>query len=62
MTFTITLAWWIIPTAITILGILWAFFWPADRDGMFGGLTTIFMLIPALAVIAFSWVVAGILK
>lgn len=62
MTFTITFAWWYIPTAITILSILWAFFWPADRGGMFGGLTTMFMLIPALVVIAFSWIVAGILK
>lgn len=35
MTFTITLGWWIIPTIITILSIIW-FFW-MERDTVRGG-------------------------
>ena len=62
MTITVSLAWWAIPTAITVLALAWAFFWPADRGGMFGSLTTVFMLIPAILVIAIAWAVAGFLK
>ena len=62
MTLTLTFAWWWIPTAITVLALLWAFFWPADRDGLTGGITTMLMLIPALLVIAFAWAIAGVLK
>jgi len=62
MTYTFSVAWWEIPTAITVLALLWAFFWPADRDGTFGVLTTMLMLIPATLVIAIAWAVAGFLK
>ncbi len=60
MSFTLTFAWWWIPTIVTILALLWAFFWPADRDGIAGGMTLIIMLVPALFVIAVAWAVAGI--
>lgn len=60
MTFTLTSAWWWIPTAITVFGLIWVFWWPADRDGLWGGITT--MLLQALLVIALSWAIAGALK
>ena len=62
MSISFSLAWYVIPAVITVLAIGWAFFWPADRDGMFGSLTTMFMLIPALVVSVISWVIAGVLK
>lgn len=62
MTFTLTFAWWWIPTAITVLAALWVVFWPADREGFAGGLTALFMLVPALLVVAIAWAIAGILK
>lgn len=59
---TLSLAWYVIPTVITILALGWAFFWPADRGGMFSGVTTMLMLIPALVVIAIAWIAAAIFK
>lgn len=62
MQVTLMLAWWHIPTALTVIALAWAFFWPADRGGMFGGMTTLFMMVPALAVIALAWGIAGFFK
>lgn len=60
--FVLTLAWWHLPAVCTVLAILWALFWPADDRGVFGGITRMFMLMIALAVIAVAWAIAGALK
>lgn len=62
MTYTLTLAWWHIPAAISALSLLWLFFWPADDGGWLGGITRLFMAMPALAVIAIAWIFGGIFK
>ena len=62
MQVTLTLGWWAIPTAVSVLALLWAFFWPADDGGCMGGIMRIFMLLPALFVIAIAWVLAAIFK
>lgn len=56
------MTWWLIPLCITLLAIAWAFFWPANRGGMFGVLTTVFMLIPALVISIIAWCIGGALK
>lgn len=61
MTVTITI-WWLLPLIITVLAILWAFFWPADDSGTFGGITRLLMLTPALVVSMVAWIVAAFLK
>ena len=53
---TITIAGWMIPTAITILAILWAFFGVKDEGGYFCGISNVLALIPALAVSLVSWI------
>jgi hypothetical protein len=60
MNFTVSFTWWALPTAITVLALLWAFFWPADDGGFMGGITRLFMLVPALLVTAVAWALAGI--
>lgn len=55
-TITVTLAWWWIPTAITVAGLVYAW-WP--RAGIFEGVAPAFA---ALLVIAIAWAVAGALK
>lgn len=62
MIITLSLAWWFIPTAITAISMLWAFFWPADDSGYLGGITRLFMLIPALIVSLLAWAIAGVFK
>ena len=62
MTIQFYLTWWVIPTIITIVSLLWAFFWPIDNTGMHSGLTRLFMLIPALVVIALSWLAVSFIK
>lgn len=62
MTFTITFAWWWIPLAITICGLLWAVFLVDSGDGYFSGIPNVFALVPALALSAVAWAIAGILK
>ena len=62
MSFTLNIAWWDIPATITLLAMLWAVFWPADDGGYLGGITKLFMLIPALFLSLLAWAIAGILK
>lgn len=62
MTFTIVLAWWCIPAAITIIGLIWALFIVDDSGGWMGGIGKLFALIPVLAVSAIAWAIAAFLK
>ena len=62
MTLTLTFAWWWIPAAITVCGLVWALFIVDDGGGMFSGLSNMFALIPVLAVSAIAWAIAGTLK
>jgi hypothetical protein len=62
MTVSINLAWWMIPAAVTVLALLWTFFWPADDSGFMGGIARMFMLVPALFVSLLAWAIAGALK
>jgi len=62
MTITFELGWWVIPTVITIVAVIWALFFVDDGGGWFSGLANVFALIPALAVSAIAWIIAGFLK
>lgn len=62
MTFTISFAWWWIPTAITAVGLVWALFIVDDGGGMFSGMSNIFAMVPVLAISAIAWAIAGALK
>lgn len=62
MEFTISVSWWNIPAVITVLALLWAFFWPAEDGGYLGGIVRLFMVIPAMGVSLIAWVIAGALK
>ena len=62
MTFTLTFAWWAIPTAITTLGIIWALFIVDDGGGYLSVIGTLLALIPVLIVSSIAWAVAGFLK
>ena len=62
MSFTITYAWWWIPTFITIAGLIWALFIVEDGGGYLSGIGNLFALVPVLAVSAIAWAIAGALK
>ena len=62
MTFTFTLAWWVIPTVISVVGLIWALWIVDDGGGMFSGLSNLFALVPVLAVSAIAWAIAAFLK
>lgn len=59
---TITFASWMIPAAITIIGLVWALFIYEDTPGYFCGLTNMFLLIPVLFVSMIAWMLWGIFK
>lgn len=56
------MAWWYVPTAVTVLGLGLAWFWPMDDGGMFGGIVRMFSTLIAVVVIAVAWAIAGVLK
>lgn len=56
-----TLQWWVIPTVITICGLVWAATLD-DGGGMFSGLGNLIALVPVSVVSAISWIIAAILK
>lgn len=61
MTFTLTLAWWWIPTIITIIALIAPFFF-STGDGIGGGIQFMLLLIPALFIVAVAWALGGIFK
>ena len=62
MTFTLTFAWWWIPTVITVVGLIWAVCIVDDGSGIGAGLANMFALVPVSIVSAIAWAVAGALK
>lgn len=60
---TITLAWWMLPTAITLIAFATVFLWPSSGGGgWFPDLTPLLLMIPALFVSLVAWVVYAVLK
>lgn len=62
MTFTLTFAWWWIPTFITVVGLIWAVFFVDPGDGIGAGLDNIFALALVMFVSAVAWAIAGFIK
>lgn len=62
MTFTLTFAWWWIPAAITLAGVIWSVFIVDSGSGWLTGLNNILALLASLAVSCFAWAIAGFLK
>jgi hypothetical protein len=62
MTLTLSFAWWHIPAVVTVLALLYVLYWPADDSGFMGGVTRLFMMVPALFVSLLAWAVAGFFK
>lgn len=61
MTFTLTFAWWWIPAAITVVGLIWAFK-SGDGSGWFSTLAVMFNAMLVLAVSGVAWAIAGFMK
>ena len=59
---TITFGTWLIPTMITLLGLIWALFGVKDNGGYFSGLSNIIALVPVLALSCIVWILWGIFK
>ena len=61
MTFTLTFAWWWIPAAFTLIGLIWAISID-DRGGYISGfgnlLAVMFVLVAATPI----WIIAGVLR
>lgn len=62
MTFTLTLGWWLIPAAVTVLSCGYVLCIYDDGGGRFSGIGNLMLLVPALAVSLVTWIVAAILK
>ena len=62
MSFTLTYAWWWVPAAITLVGLIWAIFIVDGGSGIGAGLANLFALVPVLLLSAVAWAVAGIMK
>jgi len=59
---TLTIAAWWIPTAITVIGLIWALFIVDDGGGMFSGIGNMLALIPVSIVSAIAWIIWAIFK
>ena len=58
---TLTITWWMVPTAITIISVLLAL--NCDRGGgQWAGLSVMFALVPASLVSMVSWIIAAFFK
>jgi hypothetical protein len=53
---------WMIPTAITLIGLFWAFFIVDDGGGMLSGISNIMALVPVLFISMIAWIIWGIFK
>lgn len=59
---TITIAAWWIPTAITLIGVIWALFIVDDGGGMFSCIGNLIALVPVSVVSAIAWIIWAIYK
>jgi hypothetical protein len=59
---TISFYSWMIPTAITLIGLFWAFFIVDDGGGMLSGISNIMALVPVLFISMIAWIIWGIFK
>ncbi len=59
---TITIAAWWIPTAITLIGVIWAVFIVDDGGGMFSGIGNLLALVPVSVVSTIAWIIWAIYK
>ncbi len=63
MSFTITLGWWLVPTAVTVIALTWVTVWQSRQPQSSGygsigaGLGEALMLLLAVVVSAFAWIV-----
>ena len=57
----ILLAWWVMPAAITVIGLILALF-IVDGSGFMGGLKNLLAIGAVCAISALVWAVAGFLK
>lgn len=62
MTFAIALSWWVFPTVVTLLGLIWALFLVKDNAGYGSGLGHVFAVAIAGLVSTLAWMIAGIFK
>lgn len=63
MTITLTLSWWMLPTLVTVAGLIWALFIYDDGAKSYGaGIGNLVMLIPVMAVSLVVWIIAAIVK
>lgn len=60
---TITFTWWLLPTIITVVGILWATLWVGRNDNsVFAGVEKMLALVPVLIISCIAWIIAGAYK
>lgn len=62
MEITLTIGWWWIPLAITLIALAAALLPDYDGGGYMSGIGNLFALVPALAVSCLTWIVAAVLK
>lgn len=62
MTVTLIIAWWWLPLAVTVVAVCWAVFVVDGGGGYLSGIGNIVALVPALAISAVAWAIAGALK
>jgi hypothetical protein len=61
MTFTLTYAWWWIPTLVTVLGIGYMLV-PKDYGGNFPDIGSLLDFVVVLIVVLLAWAVGGFIK
>lgn len=59
---TLAISWWMIPSMITIVGILWAIYGHKDGGSYLSGIGNLLLLIPVLAISLVAWIIAALLK
>jgi hypothetical protein len=57
---TITFGTWVIPTLITVVGLVWALFIVDDSGSYIGGIGNLLALVPVLVISCISWIIWGV--
>lgn len=61
MSLSLVIAWWFIPAAITVIGLIWALF-IVKGEGFMGELSNLFAVGAVAVLSAISWAIAGFFK